>query len=445
MQEDSEYFLKSKLTVLAEENKELQKKLNAKRYKLADKVVDGAYRIIPKHKRAIDNSASRLEKYSNYSGSNRIDIINHNFYDWDGNILYKGGAERYVYDLAILLTRLGYKPRILQGANHSFEKDYRGISVIGVPAKCGDYRGLSKIFNKFCEGSDLIIASPTELASEITSTPCIAINHGVNFDGPWTDINFSPIGQYRIYTDALENVESCICVDTNFINWIRTKDYRLSKKLVYIPNYYDKKIFKLAKKRNKGEDITFVYPRRIYEPRGYDITIEAFRNILRDFKNVKLRFVGQIDNDKVRCDIDSILSEFPKRVSRTEYSMDEAYKAYDGADVVLVPTKYSEGTSLSCIEAQAMGIPVIATDIGGLPDLIIDHFNGILISPSARSLENAVRELLQSPELIDTLGKNAYNVARSSFTKERWNSRWSNEITYCIENIKSKVNNNREN
>ena len=92
-----------------------------------------------------------------------------------------------------------------------------------------------------------------------------------------------------------------------------------------------------------------------------------------------------------------------------------------------------------------MGIPVIATDIGGLPDLIIDHFNGILISPSARSLENAVRELLQSPELIDTLGKNAYNVARSSFTKERWNSRWSNEITYCIENIKSKVNNNCEN
>ena len=35
MQEDSEYFLKSKLTALTEENKELQKKLNAKRYKLA--------------------------------------------------------------------------------------------------------------------------------------------------------------------------------------------------------------------------------------------------------------------------------------------------------------------------------------------------------------------------------------------------------------------------
>ena len=66
MQEDSEYFLKSKLTALTEENKELQKKLNAKRYKLADKVVDGAYRIIQKHKKAIDSYASILEKYSNY-------------------------------------------------------------------------------------------------------------------------------------------------------------------------------------------------------------------------------------------------------------------------------------------------------------------------------------------------------------------------------------------
>ena len=103
--------------------------------------------------------------------------------------------------------------------------------------------------------------------------------------------------------------------------------------------------------------------------------------------------------------------------------MEEAYKAYDGADIVLVPTRYSEGTSLSCIEAQALGIPVIATNIGGLPNIVIDHFNGLLISPTAESLEIAVRELLDNPKMCDEMRKHSIEVAKSSFEKTMWDKR----------------------
>jgi hypothetical protein len=61
-----------------------------------------------------------------------VDIVNVNFYDWDGATLYKGGAERYVYDLASILKEDGWSPRILQVANRSFEKQFRGIPVIGI-------------------------------------------------------------------------------------------------------------------------------------------------------------------------------------------------------------------------------------------------------------------------------------------------------------------------
>ena len=53
---------------------------------------------------------------------------------------------------------------------------------------------------------------------------------------------------------------------------------------------------------------------------------------------------------------------------------DEMNKAYQNADITLIPSLYSEGTSLSCIEAMACGNAVIATRIGGLSDLIINDF-----------------------------------------------------------------------
>lgn len=425
MEEKGEFFLEKQIEFLENENKQLRDKLDSKRYHMIDKVVDTSYRFVPQVLRKTKKKVSKRNIDSNREFiKGRVDIVNHNFYDWDGKVVFKGGAERYVYDLAVLLKELGYKPRLIQGANDGFEKTYRGVPIIGLKATPGDYRNLSKLYNVFCGDSEFVIASPTELASELTNVPCIAINHGINFDGPWTNADSIPLGQYSIYTDALKNVISCICVDTNFINWMRTKDYKLSSKLIYIPNYYDKNSFKPRKEKKSSKKTVFVYPRRIYEPRGYDITIKAFRNILKDNKNIELRFIGQIDNDTARKDIENILNDYPKNVFHNEYTMEEAYKAYDGADIVLVPTRYSEGTSLSCIEAQALGIPVIATNIGGLPNIVIDHFNGLLISPTAESLEIAVRELLDNPKMCDEMRKHSIEVAKSSFEKTMWDKRW---------------------
>jgi len=439
MEEDSRFFLEKEIESLKDENKQLLKQLNAKRYKAIDKIVNTAYKVVPKVPRKKKPAVKR--KAANNSGrafiKGRVDIINHNFYDWNGKVLYKGGAERYVYDLAILLRSLGYQPRILQGAKKAFEKTYRDIPVIGIEAKVkpGDYRGLSKRYNGYCKEAEFIIASPNELACEVTDIPCIGINHGVNFDGVWTSTTFAPVEQYALQTNSVINARYCVCVDTNYINWMRTKDYKLSQKLVYIPNYYNQEAFKRNAKKANSDKIVFVYPRRIYEPRGYDITIKAFRNILRTHENVELRFIGQIDNEKVQTDIDQFLAEFPNNALHTEYKMEDAYKAYEGADVILVPTRYSEGTSLSCIEGQASGLPVIATNIGGLPNLILDHYNGLLISPNAKALEKAALELIENPNLRKMMAKHSLEVAQSAFEKHLWDQRWTDVINDFVKAI----------
>lgn len=431
--------LKEENSVLTEKNVELAKRLDAKRYKVVDFVTDSFYKIIRRSSRKqqlIDDNLHADKKVQEAfceranPVDGRVDIVNMNFYDWDGKVVYKGGAERYVYDLACLLKDMGYKPRILQCSNVPFQKKYEGINVVGLGV--GDksnMRTCSLIYNSYCKDAEFVIASPLELASEITSVPVIGINHGINFDGDWNQYDAEYPHLYNDHMDALRNVFSCICVDTNFINFTRTQDYALSLKERYIPNYYDQKQFARTSVREKSNKVTFVYPRRLYNARGVDITIEAFEKILPKYKDrIILNFVGQVDNDDARARLEKIMSDYPENVFHYEYSMNEMPKAYKEADVVLVPTRYSEGTSLSCIEGMASGAAIITTNVGGLTNLVIDGFNGRLISPTTDDLVEAATQMILRPEMRVRFARNGLSIAKEAFSKKNWDSGWKKEI-----------------
>lgn len=107
------------------------------------------------------------------------------------------------------------------------------------------------------------------------------------------------------------------------------------------------------------------------------------------------------------------------------------HEVYKEADIVLIPTLYSEGTSLSCLEACATGNAVIATRVGGLCDIIINDFNGYLISPNREALLHAVRTLLDQPELRQRFSTNAMAVAEA-FNKRQWKQRWKAAIAKSL-------------
>lgn len=437
--------LEDEINELKTINQELERKISSRRYKAIDKAVDTTYKVLrlgrkkktPPNINSITTTEKNLKNQKRKIDRGRIDIINVNFYDWGGQTLFRGGAERYVFDLACLLKKMGYRPRILQGANHSFKKTYHSIPVVGIPMKSQNMRIMSSTYNSICKNAELIIASPLELASELTcGAPVISINHGINFDHISNRYKITSNQTYTDYIDGMLYSNKCVCVDTNFINWLRTRDYPLSLKTSYIPNYYDPEIFNNIKHK-KNKRLTFVYPRRIYSARGHDITIQAFKRILTKYPDtVELHMIGQIDNKSVQKDIDSMLEAFPNNFYTNSYPMKEMYKAYQCADVVIIPTRYSEGTSLSCIEGLASGTAVIATNIGGLPNLIIDHFNGLLIAPTANALENAVEELIQNPPLIHTLAKNGKLVAENAFQKHNWERLWQTVILDTIKKEK---------
>ena len=366
------------------------------------------------------------------SVTERIDILNVNFFDWDGDKLFKGGAERYVTDLAQLCKKMGVSVRLLQNANRPFERTFNGFPVIGIPSHrtAWDFRVISKALSEHCGQADLVITSPLELAAcvERELQPIVSINHGVHWDSVG-NTHSADNGQHRqLILEALWRSAETVAVDTNFINWVRTIDWELARSLRYIPNYVDLDAFKAIDKDFTGP-LHILYPRRLYPARGLDLTFDAFETLLMRHSDIQLTFCGQANE----VDLERVLRFVKRHQSRAKWvekEFDQMESVYLESHVVLIPTLHSEGTSLSCIEAMATNNAVIATDVGGLPNLIINRFNGLLIQPDSNELIRAVELLYGDRALCSRLATNAISTS-SAFAHAHWVEQWQ----YVIDSV----------
>jgi glycosyltransferase involved in cell wall biosynthesis len=91
---------------------------------------------------------------------------------------------------------------------------------------------------------------------------------------------------------------------------------------------------------------------------------------------------------------------------------------YRGADLAVLPTLTdAEGFGMVLAEANACGRPVIGTNVGGIPSVIQDHYNGLLVQPGdLHGLVEAIRAVLSDEELADRMGHNGYQRVKSEFT-----------------------------
>jgi glycosyltransferase involved in cell wall biosynthesis len=84
----------------------------------------------------------------------------------------------------------------------------------------------------------------------------------------------------------------------------------------------------------------------------------------------------------------------------------DVYPFLQKADLFLMPSKF-EGMPMTIIEAMGTGLPVVASAVGGVPDMMVNRESGMLVSCEPEAVASAVCELLDSEELRKTLGTNA--------------------------------------
>jgi glycosyltransferase involved in cell wall biosynthesis len=364
--------------------------------------------------------------------SKRIGILTTNFYSPDGLRMIYGGAERYGFELTKLLMDLGYKVAWWQIGSGWQKELLHGVQINSIRETKNEFMTFPRLNQHFHEQAmelDYAIYFVTFLAYPQVLEKSISISHGVFWDYPEFDSQLPTESAkkewLRRYHIALSGPQKVVSVDTNTINWINATWPGLSHKLEYIPNFAD--INSLKPRGNASNKIKVIFPRRLTSVRGLNEACHAAKVLTSRYPDkIEFHFVGRGHSDLLEAEALKWASE-NKNIYYYWQPPHIMYEIYSQMDIALIPTKATEGTSLSCLEAMASGCAVIATPVGGLTDLIIDGYNGILIKPTSSNLIEAIEYLLNNEDERQRMGKNAKKVAEA-FDIERWKQKWEKVI-----------------
>ncbi len=135
----------------------------------------------------------------------------------------------------------------------------------------------------------------------------------------------------------------------------------------------------IRKKLNFRENLFYIiYVGSLVKRKGVDLLIEAFKKLKSE--NLRLLIIGQ-------GDLEPALREIAKEDLRIEFlGYKENAISYIKASHLFVLPSFSEGIPNVLIEALACETPIVATDVDGIPEIIIHKRNGILIKPGSTEL-----------------------------------------------------------
>lgn len=133
----------------------------------------------------------------------------------------------------------------------------------------------------------------------------------------------------------------------------------------------------------------------------------------------QIAYVGRDSHEKGIDILKSAESEINGNVVYcTDRSWEDAMKIIKSSSIVVVPSRM-ESLPTTVKEAFYLNVPVIGTNVGGIPELISHDETGILISPeNSGEIANAVNELLSNPEKAQKLATNGNNFVKKNMTWE---------------------------
>jgi glycosyltransferase involved in cell wall biosynthesis len=157
---------------------------------------------------------------------------------------------------------------------------------------------------------------------------------------------------------------------------------------------------------------------RLEPIKGMDLVIPAFAEVRKRFPDVRLLVVG---DGSLRGSMEQQAQELEcaDAVTWAGRQPQESLPQYYGEmDIVLMPSR-SEGFGLTAIEAMACGCVVVASDVGGLPEVVRDGICGLLHrTEDVHDMTSKISSLIASSELYHSLQKNALqHVQKFSFQR----------------------------
>lgn len=170
----------------------------------------------------------------------------------------------------------------------------------------------------------------------------------------------------------------------------------------------------------KDPDVfTFVFVGRIVGDKGINELVEAFVKLHDKHKNTRLVLVGKYEHE-----LDPVSDKTRKLIDTNEGIVacgpkygDDLLQMYVDADCFVMPS-YREGFPNTVLEAGAMGLSSIVTDINGSREIIENEKNGLIVpSKNANALYDAMERMLTDDKAREIMKSNARQIIESRFEK----------------------------
>ena len=170
-------------------------------------------------------------------------------------------------------------------------------------------------------------------------------------------------------------------------------------------------------------------PRRLVPKNGLEFLVESIPLIRRRFNGVTLLIAGDgPEREKLQARVRELALQDSVIFAGNQDNSDLP-QFYADSDIVAIPS-LKEATSIAGLEAMASARAVVASNVGGLPEIIEDEVSGLLVPPcNPEALSLAITRLIEAPELRNQLGLAARACVERKFTWDQV----ANETTRAYE------------
>ncbi|MFA5173568.1 MAG: glycosyltransferase family 4 protein [Candidatus Pacearchaeota archaeon] len=342
---------------------------------------------------------------------------------------HTGGLESYVLKISQKLIKAGNEITIACPNTENYKESetlekiniirFKAIDLMKVYPIIYYKNKILSILSK--EKFDLIITNTRFFHTSLigmkfakkNKIPWIHIEHGTSFVQTNNPIVWlgSRLYDFTFGKKVLKNADKVICISKDskrFVQSLVNRDVEVvynGIELSNIPKYTPKKQIK-----------NIIFVGRLIYAKGVQDLINAFAQL--ENKDLKLTIVGDGPYKKDLEELTKKLNLNNRIIFTGEKNKKEVLDLLSKSDLFINPS-YSEGLPTSVLEAGAVGLPVIATDVGGTNEVIINNITGILINQKdPKEIKEAIEFYINHPK-----EKTKYSIALNKLIKSQfdWN------------------------
>jgi glycosyltransferase involved in cell wall biosynthesis len=208
--------------------------------------------------------------------------------------------------------------------------------------------------------------------------------------------------------------------------WKKLQDVVPGCRIFYLPNAIKLSNFAEIGQQKTGSKtdndcLKVLYLGHLGKAKGSFDLVCAAKTVLRGTHGVVFELVGheQIAGDFEQLHTETMNAGFEQFIRiRSAVGGSERFELFRSADIFVYPS-YHEGMPMAVMEAMACGLPIVATQVGGLPDLVHPGLNGFLV-PAGQpdQLAKAIYQLIVDPPMRWLMGENNLRMAQENFDIE---------------------------